>query len=185
MDKNEILAAVDEALTSVWVNEIRHDYKSGWLLKEDTLKNALYFHLRKKLEHKLIENDLRIFTEFTDNKFKHSGYRPDMVIARVDTSFDGYLGDAVVECPVVIEIKFKNGFAPNREIYADYEKIKYYVENLSLKSRIYMITIWEYEDDESAWLTENTLWAHNRVIELNASYKRDSDSEMQFYIVRH
>ena len=43
MDKNEILAAVDEALTSVWVNEIRHDYKSGWLLKEDALKNALYF----------------------------------------------------------------------------------------------------------------------------------------------
>ena len=105
----DVIQVIDEAIVSIWQHEIKADYEAGWLLKEDTLKNALYFHLRSKLGKLFDENDIRIFTEFTDWKFKHSGYRPDMVIARVNADSDeSYWGDAVTNCLVVIELKYKS-----------------------------------------------------------------------------
>ena len=44
-----IIQVIDEAIVSIWEHEIKADYENGWLLKEDTLKNALYFHLRNRL----------------------------------------------------------------------------------------------------------------------------------------
>ena len=185
MVKENIAEIIDETIISVWKHEIQNDYKKLWLLKEDSLKNALYFHLRTNLGKLLDENDIRIFTEFTDGEFKHSGYRPDMVIAKIDPDADvAYWGDAVTECIAVIELKYKTGFAANEEIYSDYNKLKYYVDTLGVNSKLYMATIWECEDDESAWL-QDTEWAADKVVELNASYKRGSDYEPQFYVVRH
>ena len=51
-------------------------------------------------------------------------------------------------------------------------------------SKLYMTTIWECEDDKTAWL-EDAEWAKDKVMELNASYKRGSDYEPQFYVVKH
>lgn len=185
MTKESMAEIIDETIISVWTNEIQNDYKKLWLLKEDSLKNALYFHLRTHLGKLFDENDIRIFTEFTDHKFKHSGYRPDMVIAKINPDADvAYWGDAVTECIAVIELKYKTGFAANEEIYSDYDKLKYYIDTLGVKSKLYMATIWEYEDDETAWL-ENMEWALDKVVELNASYKRNSDYEPQFYVVKH
>ena len=185
MNEQDIARIIDETLISVWKNEIQRDYKNLWLLKEDSLKNALYFHLRTKLENLLNENDLRIFTEFTDCAFKHRGYRPDLVIAKVDMDADvDYWGDAVTECIAVIEIKYKTGFAASEEIYADYDKLKYYIEALGVNCKLYMATIWEYEDDETSWIGD-TDWAEGKVVELNASYKRSADYEPRFYEVRH
>ena len=185
MTKESMAEIIDETIISVWTNEIQNDYKKLWLLKEDSLKNALYFHLRTHLGKWFDENDIRIFTEFTDHKFKHSGYRPDMVIAKINPDADvAYWGDAVTECIAVIELKYKTGFAANEEIYSDYDKLKYYIDTLGVKSKLYMATIWEYEDDETAWL-ENTEWALDKVVELNASYKRNSDYKPQFYVVKH
>ena len=181
----DIMQAIDEAITSIWKHEIKADYEDGWLLKEDTLKNALYFHLRSKLGKLFDENDIRIFTEFTDWTFKHSGYRPDMVIARVNADSDeSYWGNAVTNCLAVIELKYKTGFTASEEIYADYDKLRYYVETLGVDSKLYMATIWEYEDDETAW-AEDADWLRGRVTELNASYKRDSANEPQFYVYPH
>ena len=181
----DVIQVVDEAIVSIWQHEIKADYEAGWLLKEDTLKNALYFHLRSKLGKLFDENDIRIFTEFTDWKFKHSGYRPDMVIARVNTDSDeSYWGDAVTNCLAIIELKYKTGFNASEEIYADYDKLRYYVEALGIDSKLYMATIWEYEDDETAW-AEDADWLRNRVTELNASYKRGSANEPQFYVYPH
>lgn len=185
MSELNIAQIIDEAIISIWENEIQNDYKKLWLLKEDSLKNALYFHLRNNLEEIFNENDVRIFTEFTDCEFKHSGYRPDMVIAKVDPDADvAYWGDAVTECIAVIELKYKTGFAANEEIYADYDKLKYYIDTLGVNSKLYMTTIWECEDDKTAWL-EDAEWAKDKVMELNASYKRGSDYEPQFYVVKH
>ena len=181
----DIIRLVDEAITSIWTDKIKTDYEDGWLLKEDTLKNALYFHLRSKLGNLFEENDIRIFTEFTDWKFKHSGYRPDMVIARVNTDSDeSYWGDAVTNCLAVIELKYKTGFNSSEEIYADYDKLRYYIETLGVDSKLYMATIWEYEDDETAW-AEDAAWTLGKLTELNASYKRNSDCVPQFYVVTH
>ena len=41
----EFVQILDDAITAIWEKEIKEDYINGWLLKEDTLKNSLYFHL--------------------------------------------------------------------------------------------------------------------------------------------
>lgn len=181
----ELIYSIDETIASIWKEKIKCDYDSGWLLKEDTLKNALYYHLRRELGSLFEQNDIRIFTEFTDDVFKKSGYRPDMVIARVSVdSEDDYWGNAVSKCLAVIEIKYKTGFAAHKEVYKDYSKLYDYVEMLGTDTRLYMATIWEYEDDETKWV-EDTDWVKGRVIELNASYIPNSEREMRFYICSH
>ncbi len=186
MQRKELIKLIDQTLTDVWENEIRSDYECGWLLKEDTLKNALYFHLRHKLGTVFEYNDVRIFTEFTDCEFKGTGYRPDIVIARVDMNAPSkYWGDDVIECLAVIEIKYKSGFTPSNTIIADYEKLKHYAQELDVTAKLYMATIWEYEDDPTTWERKNAAWAKGRLTELNASYIRNSNHEMQFYVCRH
>ncbi len=180
----QLLEKIQSTLITIWETKIKKDYDDGWLFREDTLKNALYFHLRDELETLFDENDIRIYTEFTGGEFAHSGYRPDMVIARVDMEYEGYWCDAIKECLAVIEIKFKFGFAPNKYVYADYTKFEDYTKNISTQGHLFMATIWEYEDEETAWLEDNPAWATGRVTELNASYIPDSDYEMRFYHVK-
>ena len=55
----EIIQMIDEAIVSIWKCEIKTDYEGGWLLKDDTLKNALYFHLRSRLGKLFDENNIR------------------------------------------------------------------------------------------------------------------------------
>lgn len=186
LTSSELKNIIEEAITAIWVNEIQADYRNMWLLKEDTLKNAIYFHLRNRLGKLMDENGVRIYTEFTDGDYKHSGYRPDMVIAKVDASKEvDYWGDSVTECLAVIELKYKSGFAASEEIYADYAKLRNYVEALAVNSRLYMATIWEYEDDESSWIEGDADWANGKITELNASYQRMSNCEPQFYVIAH
>lgn len=112
----EIIRIIDEAIKLVWVDEIKRDYEENWIMNEDGLKNALYFHLRKQLEPILVENNLRIFTEFKDAEFQGKQYRPDMVIAHVDMESDAdYWRQAVTNCVAVIELKFKSNFRDQKE----------------------------------------------------------------------
>ena len=181
----EFMQIIDEAIKSIWVNEIRNDYENRRLLKEDTLKNALYYHLRNRIGWLCDECDLRIFTEFTDGKFRGTGRIPDMVIARMDMKKDvRYWGDAVTECLAVIEIKYKANAGASRDIFADYDKLRYYVEKLNVESKLYMATIWECEDDPTTWERKNAAWAKGKVTELNASFKRGT-WDMQFYVAEH
>ena len=185
MTKQEIENVIDETIKEIWVNEIADDYESGWLLKEDTLKNSFYYHLRTKMEKLFEDNDIRIFTEFTDNKFKNTEYRPDVVIAKVDLDRGSkYWGDDVTECLAVIELKYKNGFNGSKDIYSDYKKLSVYVDGLGVGCKLYMATIWEYEDDETAWEDKNNKWAEEKLVELNASYFRGT-KEMRFYVKAH
>ena len=181
----EIMQIIDEAIQSIWENEIRNDYENRRLLKEDTLKNALYYHLRNRIGWLCDECDLRIFTEFTDDKFRGTGRIPDMVIARMDMKKDvRYWGDAVTECLAVIEIKYKANAGASRDVFADYDKLRYYVEKLNVESKLYMATIWECEDDPTTWERKNAAWAKGKVTELNASFKRGT-WDMQFYVAEH
>ncbi len=185
MTDQEIRAIIENSITSTWLTEIQADYQNRWLLKEDTLKNALYFHLRGKLGNLLEAHDIRIYTEFTDCEFKHSGYRPDMVIARVDPEKDvAYWGDAVTECLAVIELKYKSGYTASQDIYEDFSKLRTYIEKLPIDCRLFMATIWEYEDDETSWMESDCDWAIGKVTELNASFKK-TDGTPQFYIIEH
>ena len=184
-NNQEIIQIIDDAIKSIWENEIRNDYENDRLLKEDTLKNAMYFHLRNRIGWLCDECDIRIFTEFTDWKFKATRKIPDMVIAKVDMAKDvSYLGDAVTECLAVIELKYKSGFAANKDIYADYDKLRFYIEELNIGCKLYMGTIWEQEDDATSWERKNAAWAKGKVTELNASLSRQ-DGNPQFYVSEH
>ena len=181
----EIIQIIDEAIKSVWENNIKSDYDANWIMNEDGLKNALYFHLRMWLEQVLVENDLRIFTEFKDAEFHGSKSRPDMVIAHVDSSSDAdYWRQAVTNCVVVIELKFKSRFQDKEAIYADYDKLKEYIEKMDIKGKLYMATIWECEDDQTSWIPQDESWAKGKVTELNASLTWES-CESQFYVKPH
>lgn len=184
-EAKELIDEIDATIRYVWKNKIKDDYNNGWLLKEDTLKNSFYFHLRSKLGDLFDKHDIRIFTEFTDEKFKGTGYRPDMVIATVNfDSDDSYYGNSITNCLAVIEFKYKQGFNSSTDIYEDYKKLRKYASNLKINCKLYMATIWEYEDDETCWESENSRWATGKLTELNASYKRNSN-EMNFYICDH
>lgn len=186
MTDTELKNRIYAELVSIWETNIKEDYDGGWLLKEDTLKNALYFHLRSRLGKLFKENDVRIFTEFTDAEFKGSKKRPDLVIAKVDMERQcGYWGEAVTDCLAVVEIKFKTGFSDAERIYADYEKLRHYIETLKVTGDLYMVTIWEQEDFPTNWIRKNAAWAKGRLVELNASYKRNSEGELQFYPFPH
>ena len=125
----EVIQIIDEAIRSIWENEIKDDYEQNWIMNEDGLKTTLYFHMRKWLETVFVENDLRIFTEFKDAEFIKSGYRPDMVIARIDMNSDApSWREAVTNSVAVIELKFKSSFADKEAIYADYDKLREYID---------------------------------------------------------
>jgi len=181
----EIMAVIDDAIQSVWKNEIQADYINHWIMNEDGLKNALYFHLSKRLEPTLMEHDLRIFTEFKDAEFRKSPYRPDMVIAHVDMNSDAPTWrQAVTNAPIVIELKFKSNFSDKEAIRADYDKLKDYIETMNISGQLYMATIWACEDDRTTWIRKNAAWAKGRVTELNASFQW-GDWKPQFYVFRH
>lgn len=174
---------IDKTLKEIWENEIQNDYKNRWLLKEDTLKNSLYHHLRTRLGKVFDENNIRIFTEFTDDVFDGKNFRADIVIAEMDFNRKSeYFGHDVKRCLAVIELKYKNKSTPAKVIYDDYVKLHKYVDKLKLKCKLYMATIWEHEDAATSWEPEDSDWAKNVLTELNASYE---NGQMRFYVYEH
>ena len=59
-----------------------------------------------------------------------------------------------------------------------------YANKFNVEGKLYMATIWEYEDDETAWENENNKWEKDKLVELNASYFRNTE-KMNFYIKDH
>ena len=93
----EIIQIIDEAIKSVWENNIKSDYDANWIMNEDGLKNALYFHLRTYFEGNTNFETLCIYTECTEYGFSSLSYRPDMIIVDKNT-------DKIV---AVFELKYK------------------------------------------------------------------------------
>ncbi len=181
--KDKIINEIDSAIKTIWETKIKQDYDSGWILREDTLKNSLYFHLRNKLNGLFIKNDLRIFTEYSTGKFKSTGYRPDIVIARVDLEKeDKQYENCIKELLCVIEIKCLQGFYSRKVILKDFDKLKEYSKIVNEECKYYMATIWEYEDEKTAWIEDD--WCRDKLTELNASYQT-SNGDSQFYCWSH
>ena len=173
LTKQEIQDIIHRTICDIWKTYISLDYNSGYLLKEDTLKNSFYHYLRMRLEHLFLKNNIRVFTEFTDGVFSGSRLRPDMVITYIDNSKEN-----PYDLLCVIEFKYKKGFTTSKTIYHDYDKLRGYVKNLHITCPLYMATIWEYEDEPTSWQNNKKY----KITELNASYKPNS-KEIQFYIV--
>lgn len=184
MDK-KVLDLIHRRVKYIWEEKIKEDYEYDWLYRESTLKSALYHHIRTECSDLFQKEDIRIFTEFTDDKFNSMKYRPDLVIAKVDTEKNkyDYYSKAIGDILVVFEIKFVSSETEAEKVYADFDKLKEYVDN-GVEAHLYMATIWENADKSAYWIRKNAAWAKGRVTELNASYA-DQDYNVQFYVCEH
>ena len=181
----KIIRKVDKTIKYIWKHKMPKEYKNVYLLNEDTMKNVIFYYLRKYLGKYFYKNDIRIFTEFTNDKFQGSSYRPDIVIAKMDFDKDTEVFSGCIDRLLcVFELKYKSGFNPSNDIYNDYEKLKTYITELKIECPLYMATIWEYEDKETSWERKNAAWAKDRLTELNASYVPKT-KDMRFYISEH
>lgn len=185
--KNNVVKEIDHAIKDIWMHEIRFEYDHYYLLKEDTLKNALYHHLRNRLDPLLTKNHLRIYTEFTDGPLQGSGRRADIAIVEIDEACDvKYLKHFVKEVVCIIEIKYKSDYTSGaNHIRSDFSKLEYYIKKLKINCQYYMISLFEADDEQIPWLEETEIqrWAEGKVTELNASYNKNG--EMKFYKCSH
>lgn len=109
-----------------WKTNIQKDYWEEYLLREDALKCAMYYHLRRRLATVLKENSLRIYPEFY---FAELRYKADLVIVHIDEKMEyGWLGEAVTEVAALLELKFTGGtdVAIVNRIKNDVRKFKEY-----------------------------------------------------------
>lgn len=180
---NEIITQIDAAIKSIWLNEIPKDYSGRHLLKEDSLKNAFYFHLRSALSTLLEKNNLRIFPEFNDASIKKKGYRADLAIVKVPQCFTGYMGNAIKEEDVyaIIELKYVSGRQSGiNAVLKDVQKLKQYIQQSKFpECQYYLGIIHETSFDSSQlwWLDKRQTnnWANGRVTELGACYIDNAD----------
>ncbi len=108
-----------------------------------------------------------------------------MIIAKIDLDAnENYLGNCITNILAVIEFKYKSGYTASNDVYDDYLKLRKYTNKFKINSKLYMATIWEYEDKETCWEPEKNKWAKGRLTELNASYYPGTN-EMRFYIKEH
>ena len=159
---------IHQIIKKIWLEDIINDYTNSYLLKEDTLKNAFYFHLRRRLgDDYLLDNNLRIFTEY-----KIDTQRIDLVIAEInpDKASEEYLGDCVVRLIAVIEMKYKNGTVGERDFNADIKKIYDYISIFQSNTIFYPLFISErklYLDEATYWLPDEYLeTSKGRITEL-------------------
>ncbi|WP_163581428.1 hypothetical protein [Gracilibacillus saliphilus] len=49
MIKNNVMKEIDLVIKNIWKEDLSIDYDQNYRLKEDSMKNAFYFHLRTRL----------------------------------------------------------------------------------------------------------------------------------------
>ena len=182
MVSEEVLVQIDREIKLCWKNSIKKDYWDGYLLKEDSLKCALYFHLRRKLDKVLRENSLRIYPEYYISELK---YRADIVIVQIDEQKEyKWLKDSVTDVVALFELKYVGARddATLEWVKSDLWKFKEYINVAGLNDcQFYFSVIYENECSSLNWLDARSTnnWAKGRVTELNAGVLGD---EMTFEV---
>lgn len=162
---------LDRVIKEIWKNELQNDFKNNLILNEDTLKNALYHHLRAHFEKDKSFSDLLIFTECNDYEFFNLKYRPNLIIAtknheKKSTYKDIHINDVIA----IFELKYKsdNCFKVEDKIYHDFDKLKSY-KNIYPNCQFYNMAITLGDFDRAEWLDINEdEWAIGCVTELIA-----------------
>lgn len=184
MTDNRINQRIDKALKKIWAENIIPDYNKDYLLKEDTLKNSIYYHLRNELGDGFLDrNRLRIYTEYYlgENKNKKRQIA-DIAIVQLkllNDMNDGYMiKDRVENIITIMELKFKGN--TEKHFRDDVKKIKEYTRIKKCRdSKFYLGFIYEatYSTDIGSWLykSQSENWAHNKVTELTAHYDEETE----------
>ena len=186
MVKKVLREEIDRAIKEVWKKNIRNDYKNSHLFNEDTLKNSFYFHLRRKLGTKFLEeNNIRIFTEFY---VKDMSLFADMAIFELGNKFDGYISDNIKSYIAIIEFKWGGIYTQDSYFNIDIEKVKGYIQKRNIDKCLYYLGfINEKERSDSLyWLdgrrTGVGKWTDKKVTVLSASFEIEGNDELCFYI---
>lgn len=173
---------IDKALKKVWEENVVNDYNKDYLLKEDTLKNSIYYHLRSELGDGFLDRHrLRIFTEFYMGTNKNGKKQiADIAIVRLkykrelDESY--YLKNRIDEILTIIELKYKGN--NEKAFREDISKTKEYTKIDKCKNtQFYLGFIYEafYEESNGGWLYKNQreCWGKDKVTELTAHYSQE------------
>jgi hypothetical protein len=184
MIKKSALSKIDRVIKEVWANNISKDYHNFHLLKEDTLKNSFYYHIRRKLGTQFLEeNAIRIFTEFNGSDLKGSGFYTDIAIVELDKFNEGYLSENIKSIVAIIELKYGDGYTSDNYFYGDINKVMNYIVNCKVDCLYYLGFIIEKEYPYPKWLDGRQIknWANKKVAVLSAN--RDMGSyDLHFYI---
>ena len=188
-DTDEIVLTIDRAIKEVWINEIREDLDKSYILYEDTLKNAFYFHLRNKLKKLLVKNNIRIFTEFHDGKLSGKGVIADIAIVKIGDTEEGHIKDNIEKIYAMIELKYKGAQAPIDPFVSDVKKMVEYIKDKELEEcQFYLGFIHEGEFDikEISWIQnkKQERLVQGRLTELSACYYTNQD-EMVYTIISY
>ncbi|MGN1166919.1 MAG: hypothetical protein ACI4S2_10905 [Lachnospiraceae bacterium] len=157
---------IDKEIKELWKNDIAEDYENNRLLKEDSLKNSFYYHLRRRLGDVFLDaNNLRIFTEFNDGPLYGTGKRADIAVVKLSTKpingYEKHLGKCI------------------EDIYRDFQKLKDYIQHDNIHCMYYSGIIHEFPWARKQWLDKRSAnnWANGRVTELVASYSETNEME--------
>ncbi|WP_092249282.1 hypothetical protein [Lacrimispora sphenoides] len=181
MDKT-VLVEIDRTIKEIWKVDVKSDYDKYRLLREDSLKCALYYHMRRKLDSILKENNLRIYPEYYIN-MGGLKYRPDIVIVKVGSEEKRFLKDMITEIVAIIELKYEYGNSQGTAnvIKRDIQKMKEYRQKMKLDCQCYFAVIYEEERDYLNWTDKRTSnrWGRGCLTEMNAGY---INGEMTFEV---
>ncbi|MFT9847780.1 hypothetical protein [Aneurinibacillus sp. REN35] len=153
--QSEVVQLIDKCIKETWLYDISRDYHNFFLLKEDTLKNAFYYHLRRRLGDGFFEqNHLRIFTEY-----QYGSERIDLVIAQLNEKSEegGHLQNKVNNLVAAIEMKYK-GSTSDIPFLQDVQKVLRFIkEDPAGSCQVYLAFIQEVEfydwTVEHSWLS--------------------------------
>lgn len=108
---------IHTTIKNIWKHSISKDYDEQYLLKEDSLKNAFYFHLRSSLANILTEQNIRIYTELHYRDKNSPNSRADLALVQLDAA------NEIQEVLAVIEFKYKKANVHERYYQDDVRKV--------------------------------------------------------------
>lgn len=189
MINNTVKQYIHQQIIELWETDIQVDYNSYHLLKEDSLKNAFYYHLRRRLGDEFLrKHQLHIYTEFDNGSLKGTGKRADIAIvqlneAGIEEAEESYIGDYVSEVIAIFELKFQGGYNATKNIQADVRKLHSYIKQDKIDCMYYLVAISELSQKNDCFIKDNyrTLWAKGKVTELVGIYDEAADKVLFRY----
>ncbi|MGE5391797.1 MAG: hypothetical protein ACM3PE_12115 [Deltaproteobacteria bacterium] len=181
----DIKKKIDLALKRIWTEEIPSDYNRHYLLEEDSLKCALYYHLRFELgEGWLNRYRIRIYPEL----HLEGKRRADLAIVRVSPKNEregAFLGKCIEDYLVIIELKYKAANAQDDVFYSDVTKLKEYAK-IYPKAQLYTGFIKESGNNNGSWFDgrQTSKWAKGRVTEL-LGYREENTGNLKVEINKY
>lgn len=187
---SSVVERIDRVIKEIWLEDLKRDYFSDFLFREDCLKNCLYYHLRRRLgDGYLKARRIRVYTEYV----LKTGERLDLAVVRLRPMKDmpyGYdIACRMEKVLSAIECKYKKGHVPTEPFLSDLRKIRRLSRRPELNSaQFYMATIHEREfpEEETTFVDgRSRRWAEGRFTDLSASYVSGGSGFMEFGFVSY